>query len=721
VALQIQEHKKLLVNILISIGLGIFSGLFFGEYCIVLKPVGDIYVMLLQSVVYPYLITSLVGSLGKMDRHQTVQLLKKSWIIYLLLILGTFFIILVLIQAIPNAKSHIVPLGGGSDPWTQLQESLQLFIPANPFQALVDNAVPAVIFLSVLYGIALQEFKNKESHIAFCEWISRSSLQIWNWIIKVAPWGIFALMAYTFGTVSFSSIKDLILYAILFFTGALFLTFVFLPLLLRVFTLNSYRELLSGLQNAFIISLATTISVASLPFIAEAARLFSKKQKIDSPEANQVIDNSISISYPICQIGNCFGLLFVVAASVYFHQALSCSQITMLSFASFFSSVGSPSASINSISLLLNLAHLPNDGLQLYALLLPFTRYPQVLVSVMGIAFFVFATTSSYFKKIKFQFKPLALLTILTIPFVFINIRFISSLPILSSATTQNLLYFQIPDTLKKDVSVRFSTSGFLNPKPFSLAEIQQRGTLRVGFNPNMMPWCYYNKKNELVGYDVAFMYQLAKDIHVNLEFIPFAWNDLVKNMQDNLFDIAIGSIYLTSERLEHVGFTRSYYNSVSSFIVRNEFASYFNNLSNIKKIQNLRIGVFNDPITLPIAKLNFSPQEIVVMQDYNHAFEDPQIDAVLWSKGHTDAWVSVYDGLTSISAEGIVQGWPQMMSFMVNKESSDLLNFLNDWLDLKEVEGFTQNERNKWILRSTPKETVSKKSLLHTILDHKH
>ena len=46
---------------------GILAGLFFGDYCATLAPVGFAYVMLLEAAVYPYLICSLLHGLGSLD------------------------------------------------------------------------------------------------------------------------------------------------------------------------------------------------------------------------------------------------------------------------------------------------------------------------------------------------------------------------------------------------------------------------------------------------------------------------------------------------------------------------------------------------------------------------------------------------------------------------------------------------------------------------------
>jgi len=54
------------VGVMVSIGgfARVLAGIFFGEYCRVLSPMGSAYIMLLQSAVFPYLICSLRGLYG---------------------------------------------------------------------------------------------------------------------------------------------------------------------------------------------------------------------------------------------------------------------------------------------------------------------------------------------------------------------------------------------------------------------------------------------------------------------------------------------------------------------------------------------------------------------------------------------------------------------------------------------------------------------------------
>src|SRR5215475_5207972 len=60
---QNESMKTPSLGVMVSIGAfaGILAGIFFGEYCRVLSPIGSAYIMLLQSAVFPYLICSLRG------------------------------------------------------------------------------------------------------------------------------------------------------------------------------------------------------------------------------------------------------------------------------------------------------------------------------------------------------------------------------------------------------------------------------------------------------------------------------------------------------------------------------------------------------------------------------------------------------------------------------------------------------------------------------------
>src|ERR1700685_1434008 len=76
--------------------LGILVGITFGERAAFLKPVGDVYAMMLLSVVYPYILSSLIVGLGSLAAGRARRLLQASWGVYLFLWFTVFATIFVL-------------------------------------------------------------------------------------------------------------------------------------------------------------------------------------------------------------------------------------------------------------------------------------------------------------------------------------------------------------------------------------------------------------------------------------------------------------------------------------------------------------------------------------------------------------------------------------------------------------------------------------------------
>ena len=57
-----------------ALGLGLVAGIFFGELMTVIEPIGDIFIGLLQMAVWPYIVVSLIGGLGRLSNKQAASL-----------------------------------------------------------------------------------------------------------------------------------------------------------------------------------------------------------------------------------------------------------------------------------------------------------------------------------------------------------------------------------------------------------------------------------------------------------------------------------------------------------------------------------------------------------------------------------------------------------------------------------------------------------------------
>ncbi|STX51063.1 Na /H -dicarboxylate symporter [Legionella busanensis] len=715
------NNLSLTWQVLVGSLLGILAGLFFGPYTKILRPIGDVYVMLMESVVYPYIFASLLHGLGSITPKIATRIFKKNWAFYLLLISISFFIIWLLSLALPESNSSII--GPNATSSNSVEGFLERLIPNNLFSALVKNYMPAIIIFCLLFGFALQHYKDKQSVLETLSTIKAASLQVWNWIILTSPYAAFSLVAYTTGTISFTTFENIALYLTLFFLGTFLLTFWIVPLLITSFISITYKEVIQLLREALLIALATSLSVAALPYIESATKLLLLRHTSNLDEEMEKVTETITtMSYPFGQIGNLFLYLFIIFASVYFQHPIFLETLgkLFLIILTYFSSLGSPSSTIDSVGFLANWTFLPVQTTSLFVELLPITRYGQVLTSVMGMAFISIVSSFAYFQLIHVRWRAL-IFCILTSVFALsilslINVKF----NVFNKITPNSILNFRLSPEITAHTQVTFNAptqQSFSNLNSSTLHRIRQTGVLRVGYNEHMIPFVYFNKYNELVGFDVAFMYDLAKTLGVAITFIHFDFFNLIEDIEANKFDVAIGSIYVIPSRLLKASYTQPYFRDRPAFIVKKDRVDDFKDVNSIAQIQNLKIAVFNDPVMIPLAKENFPNAKFVIIPNMDALTPELDVDGALWTQEHTQAWASVHPGYASVTSHGLKNPAPLLMAYILRKDEQDFLWFLNYWLKIKETDGFTRQEYEYWLLGKPRPSREPRWSIIHNVL----
>ncbi|MCI0480051.1 MAG: dicarboxylate/amino acid:cation symporter, partial [Candidatus Dadabacteria bacterium] len=153
--------------------LGIFAGVLFGEYCKVLAPIGSVFVMLLEAVLYPFLVSSLIYGLGRLSPENFGKLFRRGWHFYILIWAVALSTLAILIRALPVASPLLIDPAGDGDSTSQF---LLLIIPKNLFIDFTSNFVPAVVVFSILLGLAVQRIEKKGSALELFDVVSRSCL-----------------------------------------------------------------------------------------------------------------------------------------------------------------------------------------------------------------------------------------------------------------------------------------------------------------------------------------------------------------------------------------------------------------------------------------------------------------------------------------------------------------------------------------------------------------
>ena len=630
-------------RLIIGAILGILAGVIFGDYCKVLNPIGVGYVMLLQAPIYPLLVSALIHGLGTLSPCTFGSLFKRGWIFYLAawgITLGAIFI---LVQAIPrvNAPFVINPAQKGQS----ASSILQLFLPANLFTDIAGNLVPAVVIFSVLYGLAIQRFKNKENILNVFEAISTASIKIWNWVAILAPIGVFALFADLAGTVSLAQLESLTLYILLFAIGSVVLAFWVLPAVISALTDLPIRKLLKTMRNGIIMGAVTTISATAIPYVIEAVGKLAAEHNITDEKRETLVKTTVSITYPLGQLGNLFVYLFMFFSFYYFKQPVDIMEQVLLPILTLLSSFGSPTAAVNSVAFLSAWLNIPGDATELFVETLAITRYFQVIATVVGFYFIPILVIFAFYGRLKI--KPFRLISSLVIPALIFGIITFGLFHLegwLIPRRVNTYLSFSLPESVTNGVDVTVhKTAETVEIKPedaslneTSLDRIKRTGVLRVGYNVFPIPFCYLNNKGELVGYDVAFAYELARSLNVKLVFIPFDWNSLVKDLKASHYDIAMAGIYVTNERIESVKVSDSYFRGPLVMVVPSKQAHKFLSRQKIAEIKDLKIAVFYDQVFLNLVNETFPQAQMKVVSNLEEMAEFNDFDAVISNGGPT-------------------------------------------------------------------------------------
>lgn len=193
---------------MIALILGIGVGVVVGEYAGFLQTFGRVFILLLQMTVLPYITLSLITGLGKLMFEEIKSLALKVGLILVL----SWFLAFAVIVASPLAYPDWTSATFFS---TSLIEKppevncLQLFIPSNPFFSLANNIVPAVVVFSIAVGVALIAVDNKMALIELLMILSSALMKVTTEVAKLTPYGVFAIVASTAGTMGLEELGRL--------------------------------------------------------------------------------------------------------------------------------------------------------------------------------------------------------------------------------------------------------------------------------------------------------------------------------------------------------------------------------------------------------------------------------------------------------------------------------------------------------------------------------
>jgi cyclohexadienyl dehydratase len=226
-----------------------------------------------------------------------------------------------------------------------------------------------------------------------------------------------------------------------------------------------------------------------------------------------------------------------------------------------------------------------------------------------------------------------------------------------------------------------------------------QRGTLRVGTTGDFKPFSFLNPAtNEYEGHDIDAAKLLAESLGVKVEFVKSTWPTLLKDLQDNRYDVAMCGITRNLVRQRVAALTHPYINVGKSPLIRTADRQRFRTLADIDQ-SGVKIGVnpggTNERFvraniknaTVVVLERNLSIPEKIVAGEVDVMITD-NVEAMVVSKA--DPRLYAVDPENTYTKDDF--------GYLLPRDDSAWVNYVNLWMDLMKLKGEFARLHQKWI-----------------------
>jgi Na+/H+-dicarboxylate symporter/ABC-type amino acid transport substrate-binding protein len=709
------------VQVLVGLTLGVAVGLFFGESAAGLKVVADGYVQLLRMTVLPFVTVSLLAGVGSLSAAQARLLATHVGLLLLALWSVTLVLVFLMPLTFPNWESasffSTAMLATPED-----FDFLDLFIPANPFNSLANAVVPAVVFFSVVVGVALITVENKESFLDWLRVVRAALGRVATFIVKLAPIGLFAIAATLAGTLRPEELERVQVYLITYGAFAALLVLWIIPGLLCALTPVKYREVFGLTRDALVTSVLIGELLIVLPALTEASRELVRRHLASEKRPEALTDVIVPASFNFPHAGKILTLSFVLFAAWFSETNIPWTEAPRLAFTGVLTSFASLNAAI---PYLLDAVRVPADTFQLFlATGLVNSRVGTAVAAVHTVALATlgaFATagglTITTRRLVRYGLISAMLAAGLTIGLrVFFESAF-------DHAYTKDRVLMGM-HLIRSDANTR--TAGTAQdetpdaPGTPLLTRIRTRGHLRVGYVPDSLPFAFVNERGDTVGFDVEMGHRLAQDLGVGLTLVPADDRPIPEQLAAGAFDILMSGMPLTSQGAEQLAFSRPYFEEHLAFVVEDHRRGEFSSLESIRQLPRVRLAMPNVPYYASKIRELLPKADVVpfatrggVAQFFAQGTGGS--DALVLTAERGSAWSLLYPRYSVAIPQ------PQMLTvplaYPAHKDNRDFIGFLDQWLELKRRDGTIEELNGYWVLGRNARPVEPRWSVIRNVL----
>lgn len=286
------------------------------------RPIGRLFLNLLQMVVIPLVAAALftgVAGLGDVRRlgrlgSRTLGFFWATTLAAIALGFAVAGIILPLIALSPEHQAQLRALGeDGAAAAPAAAGGLRFLVdlvPANPVRAAVDGQLlPLIVFVTIFAAAAASlPAARRAPLIDLADAVTRALIRVVHWVLLLAPFGIFALVAPAIAQFGWDLVRAMLVYVLAVATGMVLLVAgVYLPAV-RLVGRRPLPLFLRASLAPVLMGFSTTSSLAALPAMFQAAE---RDLHVDRGVAGFVLPLGASINRAGSALFQAVALLFV--------------------------------------------------------------------------------------------------------------------------------------------------------------------------------------------------------------------------------------------------------------------------------------------------------------------------------------------------------------------------------------------------------------------------
>ncbi len=340
-----------------------------------IKPFGTVFINLIKMVIVPLIFFSLIsGIISMTDSESFKRIGLKSVAAYLMT--GAFAVCIGLAFASAFQPGMGVDLSslqtmvGGTAKAPAAPQDVSIIkilvdvIPTNVFKAMAEDHILQVVVFAIFVGVMLNRLGDKVQHLTvLCKESAALVFRMIEAIVKLSPYGVFALTSWMVGTQGMP-----ILYALLklvcVVVGALFVQYLLFGLMIVVFGRMSPMPFYKKMFEPQLLAFSTSSSKATL---STAMRVVNEKIGVSKSSTSFVLPLGASINMDGTAI-------YLGITALFFSQAygipLDAHHYFILVLTATLGSIGAagiPSGSLFMMGMVFSSVGIPLEGIALIA------------------------------------------------------------------------------------------------------------------------------------------------------------------------------------------------------------------------------------------------------------------------------------------------------------------------------------------------------------------